>query len=144
MAYKILCKDIDGLKWYDEELESWDLLDAPETEVTFQTFGSDQFTSDAGLKTNYDVLIYDPDDIVTGVTMNFTPKKQTVTYSISSNIVVDDIIYDYEAIPGLYNIEFEIDRVHTNNEWVYNITTTLEKLAVTDRICAVYSINATS
>lgn len=144
MAYKILCKDFEGLKYYDSELEIWTILNQPEIPQTFEEYGSDEFISDNGLNTNYDILIYDPNNTITNANMEVTPPKQTVTYTIASNIVVDDIVYDYETMPGLYDISFKMKRKRLNNEWVYTITTTLEKLAITDRICAVYSANATS
>ena len=144
MQYKILCKDFEGLKWYDSENEIWILLDQPETPATFEEYGSDEFLSDNGLNDNYDVLIYDPLNEVSEVNIDVTPPKQTVTYTITSKMVVDDIVYDYESPQGLYDINFKMKRKRMNNNWVYTITTTLEKLSVTDRICTVYAANATS
>ena len=144
MQYKILCKDFEGLKWYDSENEIWTLLDQPETPATFEEYGSDEFLSDNGLNDNYDVLIYDPLNEVSEVNIDVTPPKQTVTYTITSKMVVDDIVYDYESPQGLYDINFKMKRKRMNNNWVYTITTTLEKLSVTDRICTVYAANATS
>ena len=144
MTYKILCKDDDGLKYYDTENEIWTLLNQPETAATFEEYGSDEFVSDNGLLTYYDVLLYDPYDEITGANVDITAPKQTVTYTISSKMVVDDIEYDYESPYGLYDITFKMKRRRMNDEWVYTITTTLEKLTITDRICAVYAANATS
>lgn len=73
----ILCRDEEGVKYFDTNSGEWTFLSSTLTTEMFSTHGVTEFTSDAGLLDEYDILLYDPDDNATDLDFVISPPPQT-------------------------------------------------------------------
>lgn len=73
----ILCRDEEGVKYFDTNSGEWTFLSSTLTTEMFSTHGVTEFTTDAGLLDEYDILLYDPDDNATDLDFVISPPPQT-------------------------------------------------------------------
>ena len=115
-VFKMICRDIYGLKYYDSEEERWALIPdtTAETEVTPELcmeYGSIGFSSDAGLADTFEIIVYDPSDVASHAVLNVTPNKQTITHTKYTNMYVKDIKRDVDADPSVYDCNIRSERI---------------------------------
>ena len=103
----VLCKDDEGFKYFDNENQTWVLLDVEElTPEIFAQYGTYNVTTDEGLSDNYKVLYYDPNDSINSLTLDIIPNEQTVTTTITTNQVVKGIDIDMVYDSSSYNVTY--------------------------------------
>lgn len=93
----MLCRDNDGIKYFDTTNNRWTYLTTTLTADLFSTHGTSEFTTDAGLLDDYEILFYDQDDTVTDVEFEVVPAAQT--YRLQSYGQYGDGIYTSNGIP---------------------------------------------
>jgi hypothetical protein len=140
--YKILCKDSDGLKYFNDTNQRWELLNKPETVATFETYGVVTFVNDTGLKENYRILIYDPDNYFNTVNMEITPPEQTITTYVNTRMYVSGINIDYEGDTSVYDFKAMVIKQTESNVSQYKVIVTLSKNAVSDNVFRLYTITS--
>ena len=91
-----ICKDEEGLKYFDKTTETWTFLsDGEPTEEDFIQYGASRFYSDAGLLNNYTVYVYDPQSTgFTDAIFKVLPKEQEInvveyTPNLLKKIIID-------------------------------------------------------
>ena len=139
---KILCKDSDGLKYFNGANQRWEKLNRPETAATFVTYGTDEMTSDVGLNSQYRILIYDPNDAFNCVNMDITPPKQTVTTYIETNSSVNNINVDYEGNISVYDLKVSVTKQTDAEHQTYKVKTTIEKKSISDNVFRLYMVSS--
>ena len=141
-SYKILCKDSDGLKYFNDTNQRWEILNEPETVATFETYGTPIFVNDVGLKKNYRILLYDPDNYFNTVNLEITPPKQTITTYVNTRMYVSGINVDYEGDTSVYDFKAMVRKQTESNVSQYKVTVTLEKNVVSNNVFRLYMITS--
>lgn len=139
---KILCKDSDGLKYFNESTQQWEKLNQLETEETFQTYGTDEMVSDTGLRNRYRILVYDPTDAFDRVDIDVTPPTQTVTTYIETNSSVNNINVDYEGNVSVYDMKVSVTKKTNAEHQTYKVKTTIEKKSISDNVFRLYMVSS--
>lgn len=90
----MLCRDMYGLKRYDSENNTWVLLGDDEQsleESTFVKYGTTVFLSDNGLANDYEIIIFDPDDVIESCDLNVTPHEYVITHETMSDMKITNM-----------------------------------------------------
>lgn len=144
ITFRILCKDMYGVKYYNESSSRWELLEDQEIgPTTFMTYGSLMFSDDTGLADIYEVLVYDPGDNVSAMSINVTPNKQRVVHEMITDIKINDMKQKMKFDPSVYSVNIETRR--TNLPTSAKITTTIdvEKNVKSNKTVKMYYISYT-
>jgi hypothetical protein len=125
---RILCRDSDGLKAFDENANRWIVISESLTIETFQTYGSIYMSTDAGLRDEYEILVYDPENSFDKAGLTVSPKKQTVTHTIISQMTIarNNMIYEYD--PDEYDVNMSFIRIPNGERSQIVTTVELDKL----------------
>lgn len=138
-TFKILCRDDDGVKYYDNELERWVYIADDYDETMFETYGSYAFKSDVGLLDDYEILVYDPDDTLDYVQLNIVPTPQHIECDDLRQITIDRVTFDADYDPSLYDIEIIVTREPRGALTQIHTDAIISKNADTDKRAKLYS-----
>ena len=103
----ILCRDMYGLKRYDVDNDTWVLLSDEEQtldEATFVKYGTTIFSSDNGLADDYEIIVFDPDDVIESCNLNITPHEYIVTHETISNMKITNMKQNLSFDPNIFDI----------------------------------------
>ena len=106
-AFGILASDSSGYKEYDSTTERWKPFTiAGETlsPADFEEHGVGTFPTDAGLNTEYSILIYDPANNYNTAIFNVVPPTQAINIKHDMSAVLRSIGYDYDYDDGSTNV----------------------------------------
>lgn len=136
---KVLCRDSDGIKYLDQNEQTWKLLQTQElTIATFTAYGVGIVTSDAGLQEEFEILIWDPTDSVTHIDINVIPNKQTVQQITVSSLPVKKTYFDLDYDRTKFDVDLKVVRHQAgpNTELITNVT--IDKLVPTNEDTKIY------
>jgi hypothetical protein len=102
-----ICKDEEGLKYFDKTTETWTFLsDGYPTEEDFIQYGASRFYSDAGLLNNYTVYVYDPQSTgFTDAIFKVLPTEQQINVVEYTPNLLKKIIIDADIDTETTNFE---------------------------------------
>lgn len=139
--YRVLCRDMYGIKYWDTDESRWALTSSQElSPELFNAFGSFSIASDEGLADDYEVLLYDPDNVINQSVMNITPNKQTVTCDTISDMPVRDMTPELDFDPSLYDIDITARRQISSSNVKIHTEITIDKKDRTNQIPKLYYI----
>ena len=141
-TFRFLCRDSAGLKYYDEENETWTLLNEELSPETFETYGSINFVSDVGLNTEYDILLYDVDDNFDEIEMEIVPLSQTITCDTVSRVKINRVIVESEYDNSIYDLDVKVERMYEGASAHVLTTATISKNDVSDKVMKLYFVEA--
>ena len=136
---KMMIYDVEGYKGYDPDSDSWTMITpGPITPELIEEYGVYIITSLNGVRDSFDVVVDDPQDIITGVSVSYSPLPQEISFLVPKrhkysreviDAVYDDTIYDMKTLFRKYDNEY--------NAYVVSI----DKLTDSDEVFKLYSIN---
>lgn len=136
---KLMIYDSDGYKAYDVNSNAWSVITSgPITPELIEEYGIYQIQSLNGVRNEFDVVMDDPDDIVSGIDIEYFPLPQEISFLVPKrnhynreviDASYDDTIYDMKTTFRKYDNEY--------NAYVVSI----EKKMESDEIFKLYSIN---
>jgi len=136
---KMMIYDVEGYKGYDPDSDSWTMITpGPITPELIEEYGVYIITSLNGVRDSFDVVVDDPQDTITGVSVSYSPLAQEISFLVPKrhkysreviDAVYDDTIYDMKTLFRKYDDEY--------NAYVVSI----DKLMDSDEIFKLYSIN---
>jgi hypothetical protein len=138
---KFLCKDEQGVKRFDPELNRWVFLAGTVSVDLFETYGSYTFNTDAGLLANYDILIYDPDDAIESMDFDIVPPAQHIVCDDLTKIMIDRIVSDTDYDPSLYDVKFTVTREPRGAMTKVHTDLMINKKQITEKTPKVYSVS---
>ena len=138
---KFLCKDEQGVKRFDPELNRWVFLAGTVSVDLFETYGSRSFDTDAGLLSDYEILIYDPDDSVESMDFDIVPPAQHIVCDDLTKIMIDRIVSDTDYDPSLYDVEFMVTREPRGAMTKVHTDLMINKKQITNQTPKVYSVS---
>jgi hypothetical protein len=138
---KFLCKDEQGVKRFDPELNRWVFLAGTVSVDLFETYGSYTFNTDAGLLANYDILIYDPDDAIESMDFDIVPPAQHIVCDDLTKIMIDRIVSDTDYDPSLYDVKFNVTREPRGAMTKVHTDLMINKKQITEKTPKVYSVS---
>lgn len=103
----MLCRDMYGLKRYDSENNTWVLLGDDEQsleESTFVKYGTTVFLSDDGLANDYEIIIFDPDDVIESCDLNVTPHEYVITHETMSDMKITNMKQNASFDPNVFDV----------------------------------------
>lgn len=97
---KILCHDSQGFKYFDQENQTWSLLQnqSTPTKNDFESYGSLVFTSDSGLQDEYSVILYDELDTTSFCSFYVVPNKLTISKIVHTVMAMTDYSMDSDIL----------------------------------------------
>lgn len=126
---KLLCRDMYGIKYYDRGRDMWTLTPSQELNVSlFRTYGSLAIISDNGLDDEFEVLVYDPNDITDTFSLYVTPNKQTVTHVMNSDIKIRHTSVGADCDPRLFEMNILTKRSTETGTTIITTKVELDKL----------------
>lgn len=141
LSYRVLCRDMYGIKGWDPTEERWYILEDQElTPELFNEHGVFSIESDEGLDDTYEVLVYDPSDMFDKVSVNVVPNKQTITCETITSIPIQKMKQELEFDPSIYDIEIKAERKITDVDIRIKTTITIDKLERSNSIPKLYYI----
>ena len=136
---KLMIYDSDGYKAFDVDSNSWNVISDTITSDMIEEYGIYQITSLTGIRNEFDVIMNDPDDIASGIAIDYDPLPQEISFLVPKrhyynreviDAVYDNTVYDMKTLFRKYDNEY--------NAYVVSV----EKLDLTsDEIFKLYSIN---
>lgn len=136
---KVLCRDSDGIKYLDQNDQTWKLLEIQDlTIATFTAYGVGIITSDTGLQEEFEILTWDPTDSVTHIDINVIPNKQTVQQITVSSLPVKKTYFDLDYDRTKFDVDLKVVRHQAgpNTELITNVT--IDKLVPTNEDTKIY------
>jgi hypothetical protein len=131
--------DSDGYKGFDPDSNTWSVITSgPITPELIEEYGIYQIQSLNGVRDEFDVVMDDPDDIVSGIDVEYFPLPQEISFLVPKrnhytreviDAAYDNTIYDMKTTFRKYDNEY--------NAYVVSI----EKKMESDEIFKLYSIN---
>lgn len=136
---KLMIYDSDGYKAFDVDSNSWNVISDTITSDMIEEYGIYQITSLTGIRNEFDVIMNDPDDIASGIAIDYDPLPQEISFLVPKrhyynreviDAVYDNTVYDMKTLFRKYDNEY--------NAYVVSV----EKLDLTsDEVFKLYSIN---
>lgn len=136
---KLMIYDSDGYKAYDVDSNAWSVVTSgPITPELIEEYGIYQIQSLNGVRNEFDIIMDDPDDIVSGIDIEYFPLPQEISFLVPKrnhynreviDASYDNTIYDMKTTFRKYDNEY--------NAYVVSI----EKKMESDEIFKLYSIN---
>ncbi len=136
---KLMIYDSDGYKAFDVDSNSWNVISDTITSDMIEEYGIYQITSLTGIRNEFDVIMNDPEDIASGIAIDYDPLPQEISFLVPKrhyynreviDAVYDNTVYDMKTLFRKYDNEY--------NAYVVSV----EKLDLTsDEIFKLYSIN---
>ena len=136
----ILCRDADGVKYYNAGLNRWVFLANELTDDLFETYGVPSFPNDTGLLDEYEVLAYDTADEASAVVMTFVPNTQHIVCDDLTGQTIDRIVPDFEYDPSIYDVDYEVTREPRGSLTKIHTDISITKKQISDKIAKIYSI----
>ncbi len=136
---KVLCRDSDGIKYLDQNDQTWKLLEIQDlTIATFTAYGVGIITSDTGLQEEFEILTWDPTDSVTHIDINVIPNKQTVQQITVSSLPVKKTYFDLDYDRTKFDVDLKVVRHQAgpNTELITNVI--IDKLVPTNEDTKIY------
>lgn len=125
----LLCRDKYGIKYYDSYTDTWRLTPNQElTPAEFRDWGSVEITNDNGLDDEYEVLVYDPSDMVSTLSLYVTPNKQIVTHHLQTDTKIKYVNVDLDCDPELYEVVVKYKRSSESGQPIITTRVELDKL----------------
>jgi len=135
----LLCRDEEGVKYFDEESGLWVLC--PTQGLTKSTFEQYGYIGDdisvAGLLETFDILTYDGSHSKKKVNLKVVPPKQHVRIQYDNSFSARNTGVDAEYDPLQFEITHKLSRDTLTNNSVYDLI--LDKILNDDETCVVYS-----
>lgn len=113
---RILCRDSDGVKYFDPDARptpKWvNIMPIPSelTPEVFMQYGSLMMETDNGLADEYDILVYDPDETTSKVSLNVVPNTVQIRNEITTDIDITDMKPRLEFDPADFDINITANR----------------------------------
>ena len=137
---KLMIYDSDGYKGFDPDSNTWSVVTSgPITPELIEEYGIYQIQSLNGVRNEFDVIMNDPDDVASGIAIDYDPLPQEISFLVPKrhyynreviDAVYDNTVYDMKTLFRKYDNEY--------NAYVVSV----EKLDLTsDEIFKLYSIN---
>lgn len=136
----ILCRDADGVKYYNAGLSRWVFLANELTDDLFVSYGVQLFPNDTGLLDEYEVLVYDTEDGASAVAMTFVPNTQHIVCDDLTGQTIDRIVPDFEYDPSIYDVDYEVTREPRGSLTKIHTDISITKKQISDKIAKIYSI----
>jgi hypothetical protein len=136
----ILCRDADGVKYYNAGLNRWVFLANELTDDLFASYGVPSFPNDTGLLDEYEVLAYDTADASSAVEMTFVPNTQHIVCDDLTGQTIDRIVPDFEYDPSVYDVDYEVTREPRGSLTKIHTDISITKKQISDKIAKIYSI----
>ena len=132
----MLCHDADGYKRFDPITKRWVHLSNELMIEMFAEHGVYVFENDDGLLPEYDILIHDSSNDITGMSLNVSPQKQTITSTIESNMDVGRINIDAVCNTEVYNLSTKVSRDGVGSDTRLTLQIDIDKIdtSVTDKL----------
>jgi hypothetical protein len=127
---RYLAQDSDGIKYFDIASDEWKIIENA-TEITmelFDEYGVNFFDSDTGLNEDYEIILYDPENLYTKANFEVIPNKQTVTHTLLSDMYISNIYQDSSYNASDYDVDFKIERHPNGINSTITTTVTIDKL----------------
>ena len=132
-AVKYLCRDIQGIKYYDDTLNQWVLTQDPLTESLFTSKGYASIPNDIGLLDSYEILIYDSGDAVDTIELEVCPGVQHITGNIQVPAMdIDHIVVDTLYEPSQYIVTASVTPTTSGAYTTVGIDIAVDKLVAND------------
>lgn len=144
LSFNVLCRDSDGLKYYNAENSRWEILNEDLSIETFETYGTNKFLTDVGLQNQYEILVYDASQTTTGIEMEIIPLPQTVTCDVVTRVAVDHAVVEAEYDHSVYDLDVNLERHYNGASTHVTVTATLAKTDVSDSTLKLYFVGASS
>ncbi|NMA75561.1 MAG: hypothetical protein GX963_15730 [Bacteroidales bacterium] len=132
----MLCHDADGYKRFDSNTKRRVHLSNELMIEMFAEHGVYVFENDDGLLPEYDILIHDSSNDITGMSLNVSPQKQTITSTIESNMDVGRINIDAVCNTEVYNLSTKVSRDGVGSDTRLTLQIDIDKIdtSVTDKL----------
>ena len=134
---KLVLYDDEGYKSYDEDLSMWRAFSPTITPELIEEYGRFDVPDLNGVLNEFEVIMDDPDDALTGIEVDMIPLPQSIVflvprrYTIGRSVI--DAVYDTSIYDFSTNVEMYDDQ--------YNAyTVTVDKLQESDEVLKLYSI----
>ena len=134
---KLVLHDATGYKTYDESESKWVVFSDSITPELIDEYGRYDIPNIDGMLKRFEVIMDDPDDLLTGIEVSYIPLPQSIVflvprrYKIGRTIVdavYDTSIYDFQTNVSKYNDEYN----------AYKIT--IDKIQDSESLLKLYSI----
>lgn len=106
----ILCHDAEGYKRYDQEEGKWVYLSNSLTPDMFDEYGYHTIPTDEGLLDEYDVLLHDIADKISGVSVDVVPPEQKISTTVKHDMDIRMIKPDIECDEEVYDYHIDANR----------------------------------
>ena len=136
---KLMIYDSDGYKAFDSDSNTWSVISDTITSDMIEEYGIYQITSLTGVRNEFDVIMDDPEDVASGIAIDYDPLPQEISFLVPKrhyynreviDAVYDNAVYDLKTLFRKYDNEY--------NAYVVSV----EKLDMTsEEIFKLYSIN---
>ena len=73
-------------------------------ESTFVKYGTTVFLSDNGLANDYEIIIFDPDDVIESCDLNVTPHEYMITHETMSDIKITNMKQNASFDPNVFDV----------------------------------------
>ena len=139
---KILCHDSQGFKYFDQENQTWSLLQNQSTpsQTDFESYGSLVFTSDSGLEDEYSVILYDELDTTSFCSFYVVPNKLTISNSVRTMIAMTDYSMDSD-ISSTTDVSLKAVRTGAGDNAEIRLTLTADINEPSSEASKIYAIN---
>lgn len=138
-SIKLLTRDADGIKTFNEDTNRWVLCSSQTLNVSlFETEGVYMMTNDDGLLDEYEILVYDQNDEYRQVNLFVTPNKQTITNVTQSNLNIKRTFFNLDYDPECFDVKLSVNKrgIGVTNE--IETIVTIDKIDDTDEDCKIY------
>lgn len=141
---KMIAHDEEGFKRFDSTSGTWVYLSSELTEEDFENYGVYNMNTDEGLLNNYQIYVFDKDDLVDTVISEVSPSKQTITTIADTSMLVSDFTVDATYDSENFDIEISSKRkgIAEDSQLVLNVDIT--KKVDTDENLRMYAVYAMS
>lgn len=140
---KLLTHDNEGYKYFSNEENKWTLMsDTLPTIEDFDSYGCYSIMNDDGLLDEYEVLAYDPDDVVNIINFDVVPPKQTIINVADTSIRVSKLVLDAEYDEDVFNITTSSSRQGIADDAKVALTVDIDKKIISDSKIKVYCVYA--
>ena len=134
---KLVLYDNEGYKAYDEDLETWTVFSPTITPELIDEYGRFDIPNVNGTLDEFEVIMDDPDDALTGIEVEMIPLPQSIVFLVPRRYTIGrtviDAVYDTSIYDFSTNVEMYDDQ--------YNAyTVTVDKLQDVDEALKLYSI----
>lgn len=136
---KFICYDSEGYKYYNSRTNRWILIPDQEITVeTFNTYGIATVETDDGLEDEFDIVMYDPNDVITHADLNVRPVAQKVYHTAVSTMPIKRTFFNLDYDRTEFSVDLNVVRHQAGQDTEIRTTISIDKLVDTNDDCKIY------